>query len=603
MIEGVSLHNPVFVNTLGHASGLLIFGLLIALILRSWDRTGTRQQLSTFIAAGLAFLWNLGSLAGLDLTHRDGQVPDWLVAVNFSLLSFLPAILLAVILKQKHRTLARCGYLMSACAVILHFVELQFPSEPLHESALLLVAIGFGALLIALLVLSKKNTPPGNSFTDVICLLLFTSSFLHFGYGHSRTAWTNEVAWHHAGIPLTLIVLLRDYRLLVLETFIRFLANVGLAGMFVACLYWANESGRLIARARGNAFTAALLLISLCCSLVLFAYLRSLVQKRLTRYVFRRGDLNLCSKQILQVASEAHGEQELLNRCAIHISDFVEAERFEIVQTPPNTKARVGGAGDTLWPPAELPLRFSRGDSLTLVLGPRRGSRRYLTEDIDALNYLSGLLIEQVERFRANQLQRLAHEAELRALQAQVNPHFLFNALNALYGTIARESVEARRLVLNLAELFRYCLHLDRTLIPLGEELEIVQAYLEIESLRLRNRLTFEITVSRKARHAMIPVLSVQPLVENAIRHGISRMSANGLVRVHAQEADGMLHIGVHDNGPGLESGGVTSGLGMGLENVRQRLRLCYGPSSDLKIESDRDGCAVTLSIPLEKTA
>jgi len=601
MIEGVSLQNPVFVNTLGHASGVLLFGLLIVLLLKSWDRAGTRQQIATLLAACLAFLWNLGSLAGLEYTYRDGQVADWLVAVNFSVLSFLPAILLAVILKRKHASLAALGYVISACAALLHFAELRFPAEPLHEAALLLITVGFGALLIALFLISRKNTPRATSLTDLICLLLFTTSFLHFGYGHSRTAWTSEVAWHHAGIPLALIVLLRDYRLLFLETFIRFLANVGVAGLFAAGLYWANESGRLVARARGNAFAAALLLISFCCSLILFAYLRSLVQKRLTSFVFRRGDLNLCSKQILQAASEAHNEQELLEECAGNIRDFVEAERYEIIQAPADGRSRTGVANDGIRNRAELPLRFSRGDSLTLVLGPRRGSRRYLAEDIDPLNFLSGLLIEQVERFRANELQRLAHEAEFRALQAQVNPHFLFNALNTLYGTIGRESAEARRLVLNLAELFRYCLQRNRTLITLGEELEIVQAYLEIESLRLGDRLAFEISASRAVRQAMIPVLSIQPLVENAIKHGVSRLSSKGLVQVRADKTDAMLQVSVCDNGPGFESNGMTTGLGLGLENVRQRLRLCYGPSSDLLLESDREGSVVTLSIPLDR--
>lgn len=595
MIDGVSLRDPVFVNTLGHASGLLIFGLLIVLLLRSWDRAGSRQQIATLVAACLAFLWNVGSLAGLELTRRDGQVADWLVAVNFSILSLLPAILLAVILKRRYPVLARLGYLMSAGAVGLHFAELWFPSEPSHEAALLLITIGFGVLLIVVFVLSARSDSRKVSLTDVICLLLFTSSFLHFGYGHSRTAWANEVTWHHAGIPLALIVLLRDYRLLFLETFVRFLANVGLAGLFAASLYWVNENGGLVARARGNAFAAAVLLISVCCALVLFAYLRSRVQKRLTTYVFRRGDLHLCSKQILQAASEAQTEPELLERCAIHIRDFVEAERFEIIRAEASNRA----SGDTLWNRAELSMRFSRGDSGTLVLGPRRGSRRYLAEDIESLNFLCSLLVEQVERFRANELEHLAREAELRALQAQVNPHFLFNALNTLYGSIGRESFEARRLVLNLAELFRYCLQRNRTLIPLGEELEIVQAYLEIEGLRLGERLTFEITASQRARRVAIPVLSVQPLVENAIRHGISRLSAKGLLRVRAEENGDTLQVSVCDNGPGFELSGATQGLGLGLDNVRQRLRLRYGSSSDLKIESDRQGSVVTLSIPL----
>jgi two-component system, LytTR family, sensor kinase len=213
---------------------------------------------------------------------------------------------------------------------------------------------------------------------------------------------------------------------------------------------------------------------------------------------------------------------------------------------------------------------------------------------------LTALLTEQVERFRHNELQRLAHDAELQALQAQINPHFLFNALNTLYGTIGRESFQARRLVLNLADLFRYCLQRNRTLIPLGEELSIVQAYLEIESLRLGDRLVTEISAAPNAREVMIPILTVQPLVENAIKHGISRRTGKGEIRVIATNSGGMLLVTVQDNGPGFAQRDANSGLGMGIENVRQRLRLCYGSSATVNVDSSRDRTSVSLTIPLE---
>ena len=592
MIEGVSFQNPVFVNTLGHTSGLFIFGLLIFLLLKSRGPLATQGKSASLLAAGLAFLWNFGSLVGLAFIQRDGAVADWLVAVNFSVLSFLPAVLFSVLLKHGRPVLTRIGYGISACSILLHFAEIRLPSAPLHEAALLIVTVGFAALGSAVLVfVPVAQRPDKRAFvTDVFCLIVFALSFLHFGYGHSRTAWTSEVAWHHAGIPLALIVLLRDYRLLVAETFIRFIANVGLAGFFAACLYLANRSGELIPRAKGNGFLAALLIAAFCCSLILFAYLRSALQRQLTRYVFARGDFNECSKHILQASSESETEAQFLDRASTEICRFVEAERFQLAESSSIPAPR-------RWAEIQLPLRFSRGDTLTLLLSRRHGSRRYLAEDINALQSLISLVVEQVERLRADQLQRLAHEAELRALQAQVNPHFLFNALNTLYGMISRESFQARRLLLNLADLFRYCLQRDRTFIPLGEELEIVQAYLEIESLRLGDRLMFEVTAAPQVREVQIPVLSIQPLVENAIKHGISKRSANGRVEVIAKDEDGALQIMVRDNGPGLDGSSATGGLGIGLENVRQRLRLSCPAGSDLTIESNAEGCVVTIRI------
>ena len=128
----------------------------------------------------------------------------------------------------------------------------------------------------------------------------------------------------------------------------------------------------------------------------------------------------------------------------------------------------------------------------------------------------------------------MATQAELRALQAQINPHFLFDALNTLYGTIDRGSFEARRLVLNLSDIFRYFLQGNRSFISLAEELRIVKAYLEIEALRLGDRLETELDVGDSALSAMIPILSIQPLVENAVKHGVAAKPDRGrVVRGH----------------------------------------------------------------------
>ncbi|HEY2014862.1 MAG TPA: histidine kinase, partial [Bryobacteraceae bacterium] len=132
-------------------------------------------------------------------------------------------------------------------------------------------------------------------------------------------------------------------------------------------------------------------------------------------------------------------------------------------------------------------------------------------------------------------MRRLVSQAELRALQSQINPHFLFNALNTLYGTIPREAVGARRMVLNLADMFRYFLQSDKTFVPLSQEMQIVRAYLEVEQYRLGNRLEMEIQVDDAALEVPIPVLSIQPLVENAIKHGLSLRTEPGYILIQAR--------------------------------------------------------------------
>jgi len=213
-------------------------------------------------------------------------------------------------------------------------------------------------------------------------------------------------------------------------------------------------------------------------------------------------------------------------------------------------------------------------------------------------------IVEQVERFRDTEMRRLVAQAELRALQSQINPHFLFNALNTLYGVIPRNAGKARQTVLNLAEIFRYFLQSEKTFIPLSEELEIVRAYLEIERLRLGPRLETRIDVDDAVLAAPIPILSIQPLVENAIKHGIAAKSGPGVLQLSAMAAGGCVRIAVRDTGPGMNAeSGTGNGRGVGLANVRRRLQLCFGPESDLAIESSPEGTSVEFAVPLASVA
>ncbi len=231
-----------------------------------------------------------------------------------------------------------------------------------------------------------------------------------------------------------------------------------------------------------------------------------------------------------------------------------------------------------------------------VLLGRRAGGRRYLSEDLTALSRAASVIVEQVEQFRESEMRRLVAQAELRALQSQIHPHFLFNALNALYGIIPKEAKGARDTVLNLADIFRYFLETRKMYLPLEQELRIVRAYLEIERLRLGEKLRIEIDVAAEALATPIPVLSIQPLVENAVKHGIAPLPQGGLVRIEARQiSSGELEICVSDTGAGFAQPGAA---GIGLENVARRLELCYGPDAHLDIESGSSGTAVSFAIP-----
>jgi two-component system, LytTR family, sensor kinase len=616
MDGSISYRDPLLINTVGHSVGVLLFGVLVVLLFKDQRHNGLRQTRLSLIAGLLAFLWNLGSLLVLASSGRETLLLEAVVTFSFSVLSLLPAVLLHLVLKHTRRAFVICGYLMSGLAVLLHLVELAEPPSRPHQAALLVISAGFGLLVVITMALSLRSVrKPFALDSEVVslgCLLLFTLSFVHFGYGHATSAWTSEIAWHHASIPLALFVLLQDYRFLLLDVFFRFLLNFGLAAAYALAAFALNERFQIWARMTRDEFWMGVGLVGLCVALISFAFARAVLQRWLTLRLFRRSGIEVSTTRLASAAAKAQTEQQVLQECAAALAECLSADRFLVQLNPMNIadgplvtgslpKGRL--LENPAWVEAVIPLRFSRGDTCQILLGARLGGRRYLSEDLDLIRRLSGTVIEQVERFRGEALQRLVAQAELRALQSQINPHFLFNALNTLYGTIDRTSYLARRFVLNLAEIFRYFLRTDQTYIRLEEELQIVRAYLEIEKLRLGDRLETSLSVPEPALSTLIPVLTIQPLVENAVKHGIAAKRDKGCIAVIVSEIPGGLSVKVQDTGVGFaaEPRGASSGNGIGLKNVRQRLRLCYGDQSDLDIRSGSGGTVVSFVIPAGK--
>jgi len=611
MLGTSNLRDPVLINTIGHSAGVLLFGLIIFLLISDWRAHGVRRTKLSVAAAALALGWNIGSLIALALPPKTSLM-GIVLTYSFSVLSLLPAVLLQVAMQGKHRAIAMAGYAVSAGAILLHVCELLSPGSSLRQIALFLIAGGFGLLtVIAFLTRKEPRSDKPAELAEWIslgCLLLFTTSFLHFGDQHVASPWSAEVTWHHIGIPVALTVLLQDYRFLLLDTFIRFLVNFGMAAVYIATLLTLNQSFRLWDSIRSSTFLTGISLVTLCLSLILFAHLRNSLQVWVSRVVFRRQGVDECVQRITSLAASAQTEEELLARAAAEVARHLRTDRFAVssrlgnAPTPEKPAVLFGNRppGEDFSAEARIPLRFSSGDLRYLVAGSRRGGRRYISEDLEDMRRLAAVIVEQVERFRAEELRRLVSQAEFRALQAQINPHFLFNALNTLYGTIDRRSQEARRMVLNLADIFRYFLQGDRVTIQLSEELRIIQAYLEIEKLRLGDRLETELVVSESAQAVMIPTLSIQPLVENAVKHGIAAKEGPGQVRLIAEQGGLGLRITVEDTGVGFEESSKRSdkGAGVGLENVRRRLSLCYGTAAALEIRSTSAGSVVTFLIP-----
>ena len=605
MLTQANWRDPILINTIGHTAGLLLFAFIITLFLRDRRAHGIRETKLSIVAAALALAWNVGSLVAVGVTDQSTNFMAVVMAAAFSVLSLLPAVLLQIALKGEFAVITKAGYAVSMLAVLLHVSELFTSGSSPHQAALLLVAAGFAVLTgIALFVKRQSRS----EWLSLVCLLLFVSSFPHFGYQHLRSPWAAEITWHHIGIPVAIIVLLQDYRFLLLDTFVRFLMNSILAAAYLAAVLFLNEKLHLWNRVASNPVLGGIVTVALCLSLILFAHCRNLLQRWIGRVIFRRQNLDDCIRKISQLPGKTYTEDELLNSAARAVAAHLGAEQFAVIADHGsggliNQPAMVFGT-QLSWAEAQIPLRFSVGESKFLLTGPRRGHQRYLSEDLEDMRRLGSVIVEQVERFRSEELRRLATQAELRALQAQMNPHFLFNAFNTLYGTIDRESFEARRLVLNLTDIFRYLLQSDRSFIPLSEELRIIRAYLEIEALRLGDRLETVLDVEESALSVIIPILSVQPLVENAVKHGVAPRMGRGRVVLRVRNDDGILRVIVQDSGSGFafkqESG--DNGGGVGLANVRRRLHLSYGAAAILEVDSSELGSTVTLAIPCTST-
>jgi two-component system sensor histidine kinase AlgZ len=151
--------------------------------------------------------------------------------------------------------------------------------------------------------------------------------------------------------------------------------------------------------------------------------------------------------------------------------------------------------------------------------------------------------------------------------------------------------------VVNLAEIFRYFLQSERTFVPLAQEMQIVRAYLEVEQLRLGDRLKVEFQVDDGAMDVPVPVLSVQPLVENAIKHGVAQSAEPGYVHVRIEYRGEELRIIVENTS--FQDSAEATGAGVGLQNVRRRLEICYGPGATLRLVPDSHKTTAEICIPL----
>jgi two-component sensor histidine kinase len=194
-------------------------------------------------------------------------------------------------------------------------------------------------------------------------------------------------------------------------------------------------------------------------------------------------------------------------------------------------------------------------------------------------------------------------EARLSALNAQLNPHFLFNTLHAVSSLVERDPRGVRRMIARLSELLRYTLNGgNESEVVLAQEMAFLERYLEIMQIRFQGQLEIEVQLGDDARDALVPSLILQPLVENAMKHGVDKVSDRGKIRIQARREADRLVLTVSDNGPGpsnVQTPGEKGEHGVGLDNIRQRLEQLYGSAQSLSLaEAPGGGTIAQIVMP-----
>lgn len=229
---------------------------------------------------------------------------------------------------------------------------------------------------------------------------------------------------------------------------------------------------------------------------------------------------------------------------------------------------------------------------------------------LGAASYLFALLANDallamrqvhIAKQREQELVLLAREAELQMLRTQINPHFLFNSLNSISALTTISAEEARRMTITLADFFRYTLTLsDKKFVSLADEIQLCQYFLDIEKIRFGEKLQVEFFVEENIHSALLPPMLLQPLLENAIKHGIRNLANGGTIRCQIRANAGWLHIAMHNPIDSDLTTNKESGSGTGLTNIQSRLVRHYGEKYRFDVSKKEHTFDIQIGLPLQ---
>ena len=595
--------------------GLLLYGLLGAMALRQ-GRVAERSAPLVGAAVSGVF-WHLSTLLVIDapgaLSPAASRVA---LAAGLAALGFLPAFSLEAAVTGRApmgRGLRTAAYGASILAGAAQLAAAAGGGAVPARLPLLLL-VGAHTTLLVVLVVGRRGRD-ATRIARIAGLALFALSALHFaghGAGPEPEMGVFEVLAHHAAIPLAVALLLQDFPFAFADLFLKRAARLtGLTAL-------AAGGAMLLLPGADATVTVAIVGVSLGVALVAPRLGRA-IDRGVDRLWLARPDLATAQAEFAAGVAGAEDEAGVLDAAARGVAHLtgqpsvrIERAPADVVGAPLVTVPAAGRDGGVVQIPTLEPPTWR------LVIEPALDGRRLLSDEVALLEGAARTIARRLDALRhererreaaarEEQIRRLATEAELRALRAQLNPHFLFNALTTLGWLMDEAPERAKATLYRLTSLLRAVL--GRTAPgddggTLGDEVALLEDYLAIEQARFEERLVTEIDVPEALDTVVVPPLLLQPLVENAIKHGISPRREGGTVRVlartHAGPAGEELHVHVIDTGAGFDPGAAAApGAGVGLSNVRGRLA---GHGGRLEIASHPGrGTDVRIVLPLQR--
>ena len=609
------------INLLGFITGLVLYVMLLSMVLTSRPRSNSL----TLLTGILGFAWNAGALGGYGLVDLGFMASPFLLAGAFGALCFLPAVVVHSALRAGEKItrfqtmlLAGLAYGMSGTATIMHFHSALTKGAAPSQLALRAVTVGFAAVLIALLVLTRGQQGRGRVLW-VVAMAVFAVSALHLSNPDiGQDPWWLQLAGHHASLPLALLILYQDFRFAFADIFLkRALSFIFLAGLIFAI--FAFSVMPILAGSQASERSIALLIAMWALTALTYPFLRRGAESLVDKVVLKRVDYTHLAAKLAGAIDRCDSPNAILDETVQALSPALSAQSLDWSESElqgyaswvqqDRRSARI--AIPSMDPPYYM-----------LCVRDLSGGRRLLSDDVAMLERAALLVARRIdavrsmrERYRHDiqeqEMRKLAAEAELRALRAQVNPHFLFNALTTIGYLIQTAPERALGTLMRLSGLLRGVLRSGEEFVTIGEELDLIEAYLDIERARFEDRLRVHIDVPWELRRFRIPALVIQPLVENAIKHGISECLPGGEVRISARlqqndpnsEHPSAILISVIDTGVGVAEATLAHrrARGLGLSNVEQRLQRYGGTVTPLLIRSaPGSGTTVEIQVPLQ---